>query len=128
MINATEFFRPAEFDSPDAPGSGYYLDPDLYDALNLIREKCGFRFKVNSGVRTKAYNALPRIGGKPTSDHLIHTDGFGHGVDIQILSGAKRYAILNWALFFGVRRIGIGKTFVHLGNWKSNPQGVIWLY
>ena len=128
MINKTEFFNPTEFDSPDAPGSGYYLEPFLYDSLNVIREKCGFKFKVNSGIRTKAYNALPRIGGKPSSDHLIHADGFGHGVDIQILSGSKRYAIIQYALEIKIPRIGVGKTFVHLGNWKGNPQGVMWLY
>jgi hypothetical protein len=32
------------------------------------------------------------------------------------------------ALECGIRRIGIGKTFVHLDNDASLPQGVMWDY
>ena len=49
-------------------------------------------------------------------------------MDIRANSSATRYKIVAAALVAGIRRIGIGKTFVHIDNDDSLPQGVIWHY
>ena len=121
-----KYFKLSEFDSPDEPGSGRHIDPKLVDKLDMMRDYCGFPFHVNSGVRTIAHNI--EEGGKETSDHLIHMDGLGHGVDIAFPDATKGYAMLDAAFKYGIRRIGVGTTFLHFGNWYQNPQDVIWTY
>lgn len=120
------YFSLGEFDSPDTPGSGARMDPDFMWRLDEMRHECGFPFKVNSGVRTLAHNES--VGGVGTSDHLIQEDGYAHGADIECLTSAQRFKIVDAAIMFGIHRIGIAKTFIHLGNWRGNPKGVIWLY
>jgi hypothetical protein len=120
------YFSPKEFDSPDAPGTGMNMDPELVAILNDMREECGFPFIINSGVRTPRHNR--DVGGTEASDHLMKYDGFAHAVDIRCTTSQQRFAIVRAALTRGITRIGIGKTFVHIGNWGDNPQDVIWMY
>jgi len=55
------FFQYSEFDSPDAPGSGHFMDPHFMELLDRIREQAGFPFIINSGYRTAAHNLA--VGG-----------------------------------------------------------------
>ena len=121
-----KYFELFEFDSPDDPGSGRHMDPVLLDKLDFMREYCGFPFIVTSGVRTKEHNI--NKGGAENSDHLIKSDGLSHGADIAYEGSRQRYLILAAAFKYGIRRIGIGKDFIHLGNWYQNDQDVTWLY
>jgi hypothetical protein len=123
-----KYFKLSEFDSPDEPGSGVYMDPKLVMILDLMRERCGFPFHVNSGMRTKAHNSDPKVGGKENSEHLRQIDGLAHAADIACPDSSKRFAILEAAIKLGIRRIGIGRDFLHLGNWYLHPQEVVWLY
>jgi hypothetical protein len=119
-------FKESEFDSPDDPGSGRHIDSKLVNRLDMMREFCGFPFHINSGVRTKQHNA--EVGGKDNSEHLIQIDGLAHAVDIACPDSAKRYLMIQAALKYGIRRIGIGDNFIHFGNWYQHPQDVIWTY
>jgi hypothetical protein len=122
----SKYFKSEEFDSKDDPGSGKFMDPQLIEILNKMREECGFPFIVNSGVRTKVHNL--EVGGKESSDHLVKYDGYAHGVDIKVIVGKDRFKFIQSAINNGIVRIGIGSDFVHLGNWIGNPQNVIWTY
>jgi hypothetical protein len=122
----SKYFKPEEFDSKDDPGSGKFMDPSLIEILDIMREECGFPFITTSGVRTIKHNKDE--GGKLNSDHLIKYDGYAHGVDIVAINGTTKFRIVQSALAHGINRIGIGSSFIHLGNWKGNPQNVIWTY
>lgn len=121
-----KYFKQSEFDDPTQPGSGAAMDPELIRMLDELRERCGFPFTVASGVRTKEHNE--KIGGAPNSDHVIQADGLSHGVDIYIESVFRRFKLVKLAMEIGIRRIGVKKNGVHLGNWKDNPQDVLWTY
>lgn len=97
------------------------LKPELVERLNKTRHRAGIPFIINSGFRSKAKNK--RVGGVPNSAHLA-----GNAVDIRCKRSTDRFKIVNAALEEGFKRIGIGKTFVHLDIDITKPQEVIWLY
>jgi zinc D-Ala-D-Ala carboxypeptidase len=54
---------------------------------------------------------------------------FGMSADIACNNGADRYRLITIALKHGCTRIGIAKTFVHIGLGAPGlPQNVIWEY
>jgi len=81
--------------------------------------------KITSGCRCFVHNK--KEGGKIDSDHLGGKDRECEGADVDCPDSSFRYKFLKAALP-RFRRIGIGKTFFHVGVRKENPQEVIWLY
>lgn len=119
-----EHFKSNEFDSPDAVGSGRQMNLDFVRLLDHLRVMAGFPFIVHSGFRTPEHNAaLAGTGAVTDSAHLR-----GRAADIGAATSAMKFAIVMHAVALGVKRIGIGKTFVHLDNDTTLPQKVIWLY
>lgn len=103
-------------------GCGLYnFSPVLLDFINLIRKKLGRALIAKSGCRCFTHNQAE--GGTITSDHLS-----GEGVDLKAIQSHTRYIILERAFKFEIRRIGLAKTFIHLGINKANPQEVFWIY
>ena len=115
-----KYFKPEEFDSPDLAGSGVNMDYAFLVKLDHIRALIG-KMIVSSGFRTVAHNN--EVGGVSGSEHLM-----GMGADIVAITSRQRYSIVQAALGVGINRIGIGKTFVHLGMDENLPTHVIWLY
>jgi uncharacterized protein YcbK (DUF882 family) len=116
-----KYFTSDEFDSPDLPGSGVQMDLHFVRMLDLLRNTCGFPFKITSGFRTIAHNKA--IGGESESAHL---DGLA--ADIAAINPRVRYLIVSYAIRAGFTRIGIGDTFVHLDLSPKLDQEVIWIY
>jgi len=116
-----KYFKIEEFDSPDAPGSGNYMDENFLVTLDEIREFAAVPFIINSGYRTPLHNA--EVGGTENSAHLR-----GLAVDIKAFSGEIKFLIAKSALMHGVQRIGFGKSFIHLDADKSLPSPRIWIY
>ena len=121
------YFDFEEFDSPDVIGSGLpggeggYMSLDFLHALDEARHIAGVPFKITSGYRSPRHNQL--IGGRPGSSHLK-----GVAVDIACDNSATRAQILNGLYAAGLgRRIGIGKTFIHVDMDIDKPSA-IWLY
>jgi len=118
------YFKPYEFDSPDAPGSGTAMQYVFVQMLDAARMHCGFPFVIHSGIRTEAHNAaLVGAGAVADSAHLR-----GWAADIGAGTSAMKFSILSVAFMYGVPRIGIGRTFIHLDLDKTLPQHVQWLY
>jgi len=115
------FFKPKEFDSPDEHNSGFKMNIEFIKALDNVRYKCGSPFKITSGYRTRQRNEA--VGGVTSSAHTV-----GLACDISVMSSAERYKIVKYALEQGFKRIGIGKTFIHLDMSYPLPQEVLWLY
>jgi len=122
-----EFFTPAEFDSPDLIGSGNQIDLRIVQVCDNIRRRYGKPMKINSGVRSVEHNASEGVGGRSNSGHLIK-DVLGHAADLAIPDSVARLIAIEEAVKAGIKRIGIGRGFIHLDNDESLPQGVCWLY
>ena len=115
----------AVFDSPDAPGSGQCIDPQLFALLKQLRRKTGFPlFRwINSGVRTPYWNQ--KVGGVSNSAHL---DRYCMAVDIGVPNLRIRDQLVFAAKEIGFTRIGVANTFVHLDVDPTKKQGVAWGY
>lgn len=113
-------FKPHEFDSPDAPGSGRNMRLTTLAMLQNARNIAGIPFKINSGYRTKAHNA--KVKGVKNS---AHTRGYAIDIATTTATQPKIIAALRSA---GFRRIGIYKTFVHADNDPSLPTPATWYY
>ena len=115
------YFTYDEFDSPDLPGSGAFMQQEFLDLLDDARDLAGVPFIVNSGFRTPAANR--RAGGKETSSHLT-----GWACDIRATSSNRRYLIIAALCGVGFNRIGVADTFVHVDMDPTKSQNCLWLY
>ncbi len=113
-----KYFTPAEFDSPDEPGSGKKMDSGFMITLDMLREKLGRALIINSGYRTLQHNRA--IGGVPNSAHTR-----GLAADISCLDSAFRYQIITEALKLGITRFEIAPAHIHLDADPSLPQNVV---
>lgn len=117
------YFKPSEFAMKGDPASGLLMNMDFVFMLDELRHRCGFPLIINSGYRSKAYNA--HIGGSENSMHLE-----GRAADIRI-HGERAFILVEKALRVGFRGIGInqkgnlGSRFIHLDN-RANKT--IWSY
>lgn len=118
------FFKPGEFDSRDAPGSGYsMMEFLLVSRLDALRLAWGKPLVVTSGFRTLAHNTS--ISGAKNSAHLrgmaadLATEGIGEAIKLSILARA-----------IGFTRIGVDLNgrLVHVDVDDSLPNPATWLY
>lgn len=90
--------------------------------LERLRGAYGRPLIVTSGPRCPEYNQ--KIGGAADSDHLT-----GEGADLACTDSRDRYFLLETVyqtrLF---NRLGIGKTFVHVGMRADLDRNVVWHY
>jgi len=121
------YFTSKEFECKCGCGVNQ-VNPGFMKKLNTMRIEAGFFFIIVSGCRCVEHNK--NIGGKPTSDHLCIPDKkiYCAGADIKVTSTQMAYDLVEMAFWAGFRRIGLAKTFIHVGNRSSNPQRVLWLY
>lgn len=97
------------------------MDGAFLSLLDEVREKAGIPLMLNCAYRSSSWDKS-----KGRSGNSAHTRG--KAVDIRCNASVTRYKIVKAALDCGVRRIGIGKSFVHLDNDDSLPQDVIFDY
>lgn len=79
------------------------------------------KFLIRSGCRCAPYNVV--CGGKKKSAHLN-----GDAVDLKAYDSRTRYLFTEAAMHSGIKRIGWGKTFVHVDVAENLDQLVGWLY
>ena len=119
MGNLSTHFNRSEFACKC--GCGFdRVSPDLIDILEHSREATGLSYKITSGCRCAKHNASE--GGMFDSDHLT-----GEAADIQCMNSNSRMVLLS-DFIRRFKRIGIGKSFIHGGIRRDNPQQVVWLY
>ena len=122
---ATRSIDLSAFDSPDMPGSGNCMDRQLLMILDALSKRTGYPIFswINSGARSAAHNR--KVGGASRSSHKIPTC---KAVDIGTPSKFIRNQIIAEARNLGIKRIGVGRTFVHLDVDENKSQYVAWGY
>jgi len=116
-----KYFTYKEFDSPDLDNSGELVSDELISMLDVARKKYGKSIDVNSGYRTPEHNA--KVGGTLKSSHLK-----GLAVDIKCTNSTDRFKLESILTEVGFKRIGVGKTFIHVDIDKDKIQNVLWTY
>jgi len=115
-----KYFPPSELTCKCNCGLNNF-SPVLLAFINAVRHRLGKPLIAKSACRCPYHNR--EEGGAETSDHLT-----GEGVDLKAIHSHTRYVILDMAFEYGIRRIGLAKTFIHIGINKDNPQEVFWIY
>ena len=115
-------FKEAEFQRCNPPCSLQDMDQSFMNLLDSIRDLAGIPLVLNSAYRSVAYDKSKGRSGN--GDHPQRK-----GVDIRCTTSANRYKILKAAFTLNVPRIGVGKTFIHIGKGVNGlPQEVVWDY
>ena len=117
------YFQPAEFycPCPDACVGKRDANARLRIKLERVRELYGKAIIVNSGVRCTKHNAA--VGGVDSSEHVA-----GLGADLRCSTSRARAFLLGAVLAAGFRRVGIAKSFIHVGASEELDQDVVWVY
>jgi uncharacterized protein YcbK (DUF882 family) len=107
---------------PSCPhGSVKDVDAFFISSLMRLETYLGREPEYNSGYRCPECNA--KAGGSVHSAHMK-----GLAVDIKCLHSRERFQISEAAYYLGFKRIGKGKTFIHLDVDTSLDQEVEWMY
>ncbi len=99
------------------------LHPDLFKVLTELETRMGFELQITSGYRDPEHNR--DVGGVDGSEHTYDP---AEGADVFCQRSVTRFKMVTALLAMGIRRIGIGATFVHVGIAKDKPQDTIWTY
>lgn len=114
-------FSAAEFRCKHSGRDG--MQPEFLVVLQAIRTEYGQPMTITSGYRHPTH---------PIEARKLRSDGEhtrGLCADIACTSGSDRFRLVELALKHGIHRIGIAKTFIHLGlGGPGLPPRTIWEY
>lgn len=114
-------FSKAEFDCKHTGRNE--MKHEFLAVLQAIRVDFGRPMSITSGYRDPSHPVEARKG---------HSNGEhtrGACADVACTDGRQRFDLVSLALRHGVTRIGIAKTFIHLGiGGPGLPVRVIWDY
>ena len=114
-------FRPSEFACKHS--GACEMTHEFMSVLQAIRTDYGKPMRVTSGYRHPTH---------PVEARKLRSDGEhtrGMCCDIAVADGRERFDLIRLALKHGITRIGIAKTFIHLGlGGPGLPDRVIWEY
>lgn len=89
------------------PSQPEHLDSLLLRFIQEFEDKFHVCCRINSAYRTVDWEHL--YGRDGSSSHCL-----GKAVDIHCPNNVFRYQLVKFALQFGINRIGIYKTFIHI--------------
>jgi len=115
------YFKDTEFNCPCCGKGSELMDPNLIHILDLVREETGRPIHITSAYRCEKHNK--EVGGVAES---AHTEG--KAVDIKCNNSTLRMLYVCLFCAHGIKRLGIGKTFIHIDMDDTLPQNVMWLY
>lgn len=118
MGDLSEHFSLSEFRCKCGCGQVIVV-PALIELLEYVREFSGFPIIITSGYRCPDHNAA--VGGEPSSAHLT-----GEAADIAVHSDTERFAYLEAMFLYGIRRLGVYPSWLHLDVSQGLAQGVCW--
>jgi uncharacterized protein YcbK (DUF882 family) len=94
---------------------------DFLSILFKLRHHFDYPMPVTSGFRCQSHNAA--VGGSDSSQHLE-----GNAVDVywSDFSAALKYKLIQYALDYDFRGIGLSDEFIHLD--LRDTVGKVWFY
>lgn len=107
-LKLSKNFSSKEFEN--STDKEFFLDPELIDKLELVREEFGQSITVTSGYRSPAHNA--KIGGSKSSQHCL-----GKAADIRPSASSKEALDKLYSIcekHFEAVGDGRNKGFVHV--------------
>ena len=111
-----------EFNQPGVPESWRKMDINLLMLVDKMRHRADIPFKITSAYRDAEYNRS--INGVENSAHIK-----GKALDIAATDSRSRYLIIEAAIYYGIQRIGIANSFIHIDiDDTEKPAKVAWLY
>lgn len=116
-----KYFSEEEFKRATPACSLSDMDESFMVKLDACREYAGVPFVINSAYRSVDYEKS-----KKRSGLSVHTQG--KAVDIRCFTNDMRYRIIDACLAIGIRRIGIGRRFIHIDVGYEGCSPIIWLY
>ena len=114
-------FKPAEFERCTPSCNIEDMQQSALDMIDRLRDEAGIPLLLSCAYRSRAWELSKGRSGKSA-----HTTG--DAVDIRCNNTATRMKIVKAAMKIGIRRIGIGDSFVHVDNSPTLVQDVIWTY
>ena len=115
-----KYFHIREFDCTHTGTGGENMDPEFLELLDVLREICGFPFRITSGWRDSTHPVEARKE-KPGNHHQ------GIAADIAVTNSVDRLTLVREALKMDCwNGIGVGDGFIHLDTRKTTP--VMWTY
>lgn len=100
-----------------------HMNPEFMAVLQAIRADYAKPMAITSGYRHWTHPVEAKKG-HTTGEHTK-----GACADIACTSSSERFELVRLALKHGVNRIGIAKTFIHLGIGGTGlAPNVIWEY
>ena len=116
-----KYFSEQEFKNCIPSCSIEDMDKEFLELLDELREQAGIPLILNCAYRSKEWDLK-----KGRSGNSSHTKG--KAVDIKCTNSNSCYKIIKAALELNIKRIGVGKNYIHIDNDGSLPQEVIWNY
>lgn len=114
-------FSEIEFRCKHTGKSG--MKPEFMAKLQALRNEYGSPMLITSGYRHPTH---------PVEAKKLHSNGehtFGTCCDVACSTGGQKFNLVRLALKHGFNRIGVAKTFIHLGIGAPGlPSNVIWTY
>lgn len=120
MITA-KYFKEAEFQKCTPSCSLQQMDQRFMNTLDALRAQAGIPLKLSCAYRSVAWDKS-----KGRTGDSAHCKG--KAADIVCNANNTRSKIIRAALAIGIRRIGIGKNFIHVDTDTTKSQDVIWHY
>lgn len=91
--------------------------------MQKARDLFGQSLSIGSGYRCPRVNTA--VGGATRSEHL---DALGVDIPTRNLTQEETIELIEIFISLGVKRIGIAKTFIHVGFSSDRPQNVVFDY
>lgn len=114
-------FKKYEFDCKHTGENN--MQHEFLEVLQNIRTDYGKPMTITSGFRSVNHP----IEKRKTHSHGEHTQGMC--ADVMCTLSQDRFLLIKLALEHGITRIGVAKTFLHLGLGGTGlPNNVIWDY
>lgn len=117
----SRYFAEAEFQRCTPACSLQDMDRASMWIFDAVREAAGIPLVINCAYRSPEWDRS-----KGRSGNSAHCRG--RAIDIRCTTSENRMKIIAAAVEVGVKRIGIGKNYIHLDTDDSLPQNVIWHY
>lgn len=120
-------FKETEFECPCCGKNE--IKEELVRMLDRAREIAGVPFVINSGFRCWRHHVeiYKNLGLPPLKDSP-HLKGWAADIRISGEDSNLRYVILNGLIKAGFKRIGIGKSLIHVDIDPSKVKNLVWVY